>query len=64
MIYAGWEWGVVYKVGEIIQVWVVRGGVFGGVVVRAAEMLGEIIQVGVVEGQREPGFGGPTPPPR
>jgi hypothetical protein len=35
-----------------------RGGVFGGI----AEMLGEIIQVGVVEGQREPGFG-PTPPP-
>ncbi len=38
--------GVVYKVGEIIQVWVGRGGAFGGVVVRAEKMLGEIIQVG------------------
>jgi hypothetical protein len=49
--------------GKQIQVWMGRGGVVGGIVVRAAEMLGEIIQVGVVEGQREPRFG-PTPPPR
>ncbi len=63
VIHAGWGWGVVYKEGEVIQVWVGRDGVFDGVVVRAAEMLGKIIQVGVVEGQREPGFG-PTLPSR
>ncbi len=40
-----------------------RGGVFGGVVVRAEEMLGEIIQVGVGKGRREQGFL-PTPPLR
>jgi hypothetical protein len=53
--------GVVYKEREVIQVWVGRGRVFGGVVVRAAEMSGKMIQVEVVEGQGEPGFG-PTPP--
>jgi hypothetical protein len=53
--------GVVYKEGEVIQVWVGRGRVFGGVVVRVAEMSGKMIQVGVVKGQGEPGFG-PTPP--
>ncbi len=63
VIHAGWGWVVVYTVGEVIQVWVGRGGVVGGVVVRAAEMSGEILQVGVVEGQREPGFV-PTPPRR
>ncbi len=40
-----------------------RGGAFGGVVVRVADRLGRIIQVGVGEGQMAPGFG-PTPPPR
>ena len=29
-------WGVVKQVGEVIQVWVGRGGVVGGVVVKAA----------------------------
>jgi hypothetical protein len=61
VIHAGWGWGVVYKVGKVIQVCVGRGGVSGGVV-RAAEMDEEIIQWGW-EGQREPGFGR-TPPPR
>ncbi len=63
VIHAGWGWVVMDKVEEVIQVWVGRVGVVGGVVVRAAELLGEIIQVGMVEGRREPGFG-PTSPPR
>ncbi len=47
--------GVVYRVGKVIQVWVGRGGVVGGVVVKAAGVWG------VVVSQAEPGFG-PTPP--
>ncbi len=31
---------VVYKVGKVIQVWVGRGGVVGGVVVKAAGVWG------------------------
>jgi hypothetical protein len=63
VVQAGDVWGVVYKVEEVIQVWVGRSGVFGGVVVRAEEMLREIIQVGVGRGWRETGFVS-TPPPR
>ncbi len=41
-------WGVVYKVGKVMQVWVGKGGFFGGVVVQA-EALGEkVYRVGEV----------------
>ncbi len=63
MIHAGWGRGVVCAMGGVRQSWVGREVAFGGVVVRVAERLGRIIQVGEGEGQREPGFG-PTPPPR
>ncbi len=51
--------GMVWKVGEVIQVWVRMGGVVGGVVVRAAGVWGVVCKV--VKCQAEPGFG-PTPP--
>ena len=51
--------GVVYKVGKVIQVWVGRGVVVGGVVVKAAGEWGVVCKV--VKCQAEPGFG-PTPP--
>ena len=51
--------GVVKQVGEVIQVWVGRGGVVGGVVVKAAGVWGVVCKVGKC--QAEPGFG-PTPP--
>ena len=51
--------GLVYKVGKVIQVWVGRCGVVGGVVVKAAGMWGVVCTVGKY--QAEPGFG-PTPP--
>ncbi len=40
--------GVVYKVGEVIQVWVRKGGVFGGVAVKAEGVLGVVYEVGHV----------------
>ena len=45
--------------GKVIQVWVGRGGVVGGVVVKAAGEWGVVCKVGKC--QAEPGFG-PTPP--
>jgi hypothetical protein len=51
--------GVVYEVGKVIQVWVGRGGVVGGVVLKAAGVWGVMCKV--VKCQAEPGFG-PTPP--
>ena len=45
--------------GKVIQVWVGRGGVVGGVVVKAAEVWGLVCKVG--KRQAGPGFG-PTPP--
>ena len=51
--------GVVKQVGEVIQVWVGRGGVVGGVVVKAVGVWGVVCTVGKC--QAEPGFG-PTPP--
>ncbi len=45
--------------GKVIQVWVGRGGVVGGVVVKAAGVWGVVWKGG--ECQAEPGFG-PTPP--
>ncbi len=53
----GWE--VVNRVGKVIQVWVGRSGVIGGVVVRAAGVWGVVYTVG--KRRAEPGFG-PTPP--
>ncbi len=50
---------LVYKVGKVILVWVVRGGVVGGVVVKAAKVWVVVCKVGKC--QAEPGFG-PTPP--
>ena len=50
--------GVVKQVGEVIQVWVGRGGVVG---VKAAGEWGVVCKV--VKCQAEPGFG-PTPPPQ
>ena len=50
---------LVYKVGKVIQVWVGRGGVVGGVGVKAAGEWGVVCKVGKC--QAEPGFG-PTPP--
>ena len=51
--------GVVKQVGEVIQVWVGRGGVVGGVVVKAAGEWGVVCKVG----KRQAGQGfGPTPP--
>ena len=52
---------VVYKVEKVIQVWVGRSGVLGGIVVKAAGEWGVVCKVGKC--QAEPGFG-PTPPPR
>ena len=51
--------GVVEQVERVIQVWVGRGGVGGGVVVKVAEVWGVVCQVGKC--QAGPGFG-PTPP--
>ena len=51
--------GVVYKVGKAIQVWVGRGEVVGGVGVKVAGVWGVVCKVGKC--QAEPGFG-PTPP--
>ncbi len=51
--------GLVYKVGKVMQVWVGRGGVVGGVVVKEAGVWGVVCKVGKC--QAEPGFG-PTPP--
>ncbi len=51
--------GVMYNVGKVIEVWVGRGGVVGGVVVKAAGVWGVVYKV--VKRQAEPGFG-PTPP--
>ncbi len=51
--------GVVYKVGKVIQVWVGRGRVVGGVVVKAAGVWGVVYKVGKC--RVEPGFE-PTPP--
>ena len=45
--------------GEVIQVWVGRGGVVGGVVVKAEGEWGVVCKVG--KRQAGPGFG-PTPP--
>ena len=45
--------------GEVIQVWVWRSGVVGGVGVKAAGEWGVVCKVGKC--QAEPGFG-PTPP--
>ena len=45
--------------GKVIQVWVGRDGVDGGVVVKAAGVWGVVCKV--VKYQVEPGFG-PTPP--
>ena len=59
MVMAEGVLGVVYKVGKVIQVWVGRGGVVGGVVVKAAGVWGVVCKV--VKCQAEPGFG-PTPP--
>ena len=53
--------GVVKQVGEVIQGWVGRGVVVGGVVVKAAGEWGVVCKV--VKCQAEPGFG-PTPPPQ
>jgi hypothetical protein len=50
---------VVFNVGKVIQVWVGRGGVVGGVVVKAAGVWGVVYKVGMCG--EEPGFG-PTPP--
>jgi hypothetical protein len=47
--------GVVYKVGEVKQVWVGRGGVVGGVVVKAAGVWGVVYKMGKC--QAGPGFG-------
>jgi hypothetical protein len=49
----------VYKVRKVLQVWVGRGGVVGGVVVKAEEVWGVVYKVGKC--RAEPGFG-PTPP--
>jgi hypothetical protein len=46
-------------VGKVIQVWVGRGGVVGGVVVKAAGVWGVVYKVGKC--RAEPGFG-PTLP--
>jgi hypothetical protein len=46
-------------VGKVIQVWVGRGVVVGGVVVKAAGVWGVVCKVGKYPA--EPGFG-PTPP--
>ncbi len=51
--------GVVYRVGKVIQVWVGRGGVVGGVVVRVAGVWGVMYKVGKC--RAEPWFV-PTPP--
>jgi hypothetical protein len=46
--------GVVSKVGKVIQVWVGRGGVDGGVVVKVAGVWGVVYTVGKC--RAEPGF--------
>ncbi len=46
---------VVDKVGEVIQVWVGRDGVVGGVVVKAVGVWGVVYKVGKC--RAEPGFG-------
>jgi hypothetical protein len=51
--------GVVKQVGKVIQVWVGRGGVVGGVVVKAVGEWGVVCKMGKC--QAEPGFGS-TPP--
>ncbi len=51
--------GVVQQGGKVIQVWVGRGGIGGGVEVKAAGVWGVVCKVGKC--QAEPGFG-PTPP--
>ena len=51
--------GVVKQVGKVIQVWVGRGGVVGGVGVKAAGEWEVVCKVGKCEAG--PGFG-PTPP--
>jgi hypothetical protein len=51
--------GSVYKVGKVILVWVGRGGVVGGVMVKTAGVWVVVCKVGKC--QAEPGFG-PTPP--
>ncbi len=69
--------GVVYKVGKVIQVWVGKSGVCGGVLVQAVlggkvYRVGEVIQVGGVERSRgarvcthsATSVTEPTPPPR
>jgi hypothetical protein len=49
----------VYRVEKVTQVWVGRGGVVGGVVVRAAGVWGVVYKVRKC--RAEPGFV-PTPP--
>ncbi len=53
-------WGVIHKVGKVIQMWVGRVWVAGNVGVRAAGVWGVVYNT-VGKRRAEPGFG-PTPP--